>query len=84
MHPKSNYDEYENLIEKNKKSHKTAKIRGTDKIRIENSVNTKKQRDVYVSVAKKCSKTLKENGKLKGRNNPRAKFFKLISINDSF
>lgn len=70
---------YENILIKNRKSHKTAKLRGTDKIRIQNMLKTRKRFGINKIAGIKSSLTIKKSGILKYENNPRAKKYKITS-----
>lgn len=75
---KSSKKEIEKRIQK---THETAKKRGTDKIRIENGLKTKKENDIFKKTGKKLSKIRKERGVNWTKNglNPNARKFLLIS-----
>lgn len=73
------------LQERAYKSHQTQKIRGTDKIRIRNAHNTLLKNNSYIEISKKSAQTIKDNGLLKGLNNPKSKYlFVAKSPDDNF
>lgn len=61
------------------KTHETLRQRGTDKIRIQHTLETKRAKGIFKTAALKSAETIKLTGVLKGPNGSNSKHYKLIS-----